>query len=222
MYRTEVAIVIGSGGSSNISVELPKDCPHCGEIVNPLALVGYKHQQMDEKVAILCQCNNQECYKFFSLEYINPYGNIPYLKKYNYSKNIKINLSDTIREISNGFYEIYMQSATAEEYGLDEISGMGYRKALEFLMKDFAILNNPEDEEVIKNSFLSNVIKDYYNDSSEIQNLATASSWIGNDETHYERRNDDKSIKDLKNYLQAVVHYILMKHYVNDAQDFIK
>src|SRR5699024_8665402 len=109
-----------------------------------------------------------------------------------------------IREISNGFYEIYMQSATAEEYGLDEISGMGYRKALEFLMKDFAILNNPEDEEVIKNSFLSNVIKDYYNDSSEIQNLATASSWIGNDETHYERRNDDKSIKDLKNYLQAV------------------
>lgn len=222
MYSTEVYLIIGNGGSSKISVHLPKDCPHCGEIVNPLALVGYKHQEFDEKVAILCQCNNQECYNFFALEYMDYYSGPTPLKKYNYTKNIKTNLPETIKEISNGFYEIYVQSATAEEYGLDEISGMGYRKALEFLMKDFAILNYPNDEEKIKKLFLNDVIKNYYSDFSEVKNLATASSWIGNDETHYERRNDDKDIKDLKNYLQATVHYILMKHYVSDAQNFIK
>jgi hypothetical protein len=32
--------------------------------------------------------------------------------------------------------EIAQQASDAEQYGLDQIAGVGYRKALEFLIKD--------------------------------------------------------------------------------------
>lgn len=38
---------------------------------------------------------------------------------------------------------------------------MGYRKALEFLVKDYAIFLNQEDEDKIKNASLSSCINNY-------------------------------------------------------------
>ena len=43
-----------------------------------------------------------------------------------------------ISELSENFVEIYGQSQVAENQGLNKICGVGYRKALEFLIKDFA------------------------------------------------------------------------------------
>lgn len=45
-----------------------------------------------------------------------------------------------IQEISPSFVKIYNQALAAEELNLSEIAGMGYRKSLEFLIKDFAYL----------------------------------------------------------------------------------
>jgi hypothetical protein len=44
------------------------------------------------------------------------------------------------------FQEIYSQSLSAEQRQLNEIAGIGFRRSLEFLIKDFAIQEHPEEK----------------------------------------------------------------------------
>ena len=48
-------------------------------------------------------------------------------------------LSDIISELSPNFCEIYNQAYIAEQTNLMQICGTGYRKSLEFLIKDYLI-----------------------------------------------------------------------------------
>ncbi len=43
--------------------------------------------------------------------------------------------------VSSKFIKTYLQSLEAENYGLDELAGMRFRKAIEYLVKDWAIKN---------------------------------------------------------------------------------
>ena len=105
------------------------------------------------------------------------------------------------------FVQIYSEAHTAEESNLKEIRGMGYRKALEFLIKDYAIKLHPDDEETIKSTPLAKCI-DSYIDNSRIKSLAKASAWLGNDETHYVRKHDDYDLESLKAFLKAAESFI--------------
>lgn len=115
--------------------------------------------------------------------------------------------SDNILILSNKFIDIYNQALKAENMALTEICGMGYRKALEFLIKDYAIkFNNSDTDKIIKMQ-LSQVI-DNYIDNRRIKSLAKASSWLGNDETHYQRKHEDYNLQHLKSFIHAVVAFI--------------
>ena len=105
-------------------------------------------------------------------------------------------------------------SSIVSEY---EISGLGYRKALEFLIKDFAIYNNPEKEEQIKSTWMMKCLKEYI-DNEKIKTLAEKSEWIGNDEAHYVKIQDDRNINDMKSFIDALVYFISMSLIVDDAQ----
>ena len=66
-----------------------------------------------------------------------------------------------------------------------QICGTGYRKSLEFLIKDYLISTLPEDQhEAIKNKFLNNCIRDNISNIN-IKTVASRAVWLGNDETHY-------------------------------------
>ena len=119
----------------------------------------------------------------------------------------KTSFSDKINSLSPNFVEIYHQSEKAENMGLTEICGLGYRKALEFLVKDYAITFNPGDSDTIKRKLLSPCINDHI-DNKRIKSLATASAWIGNDETHYIRKHEDYNLGHLKAFISAIVSYI--------------
>lgn len=101
---------------------------------------------------------------------------------------------------------------------------MAYRKALEFLVKDFAILRNssPEDIEFIENNMLGKVISTYFNEFPKIQKLSKASAWIGNDETHYTRKHENYDINDLKNFINAVALFISADEMVDQAQELLE
>jgi len=118
--------------------------------------------------------------------------------------------SKNIADISPGFCEIFNQAHLAEENGLQHICGPGYRKALEFLLKDFLILHkfkgdNAKKEEIEK-TFLGPVIQKFVDDE-RIKQCAKRAVWLGNDETHYTRRWDDKDMKDLKTLILLTVNF---------------
>lgn len=55
--------------------------------------------------------------------------------------------NELIKTFSLKFIEIYNQALKAEAIELNEISEMGFRKALEFLIKDYVILRKPDKAE---------------------------------------------------------------------------
>lgn len=144
------------------------------------------------------------------LKLVNSYPKVPELHQFD----------ENIKKLSSNFCEIFNQAYVAEQMNLNEIAGIGYRKALEFLIKDYCIDKNKEQEEKIKKEPLSQVITNYIL-SDKIRNLAKASIWIGNDETHYVRKYEDKDIKDLKRFISATVAYITYELIADSAQEFV-
>ena len=108
-----------------------------------------------------------------------------------------------IKNISESFEKIYNEAYHAEQYGLMKICGVGYRKALEFLIKDYAKYKNPEKKEEIENNFLGPCINVYLQNQN-IKAMAKRAAWLGNDETHYIRKRKT-SIKDLKELIKITI-----------------
>lgn len=108
----------------------------------------------------------------------------------------------------------------AEAQSLNSIAGVGYRKALEFLIKDYCISNNPSDTSKIEQSPLSFVIENYI-DSENIKTLAKAATWIGNDETHYVRKHHDYDCNSLKAFIEVTVRFIDDQTILKNAYDLI-
>lgn len=46
--------------------------------------------------------------------------------------------------------------------------------------------------------------------------LAKAATWIGNDETHYTRKYEDKDISDMKKYIRALSNYLSSEYLVSE------
>ena len=95
------------------------------------------------------------------------------------------------------------------------------RKALEFLVKDFAKSQMPTEKDAIENTQPLQCINNYLDDQ-RIRQSATLATWLGNDETHYIRKWQDKDIKDLKVLIKLTVNWIenvlLSEKYVMNMQ----
>ena len=90
---------------------------------------------------------------------------------------------------------------------MSQIAGVGYRKALEFLVKDYCSSKSPEDAEAIKKTMLGPCIDRFVSDEN-IKDCAKLATWLGNDETHYIRRWEDKDINDLKALIELTASWI--------------
>lgn len=217
--------------TSPANIDTPNECPHCGEIMTPYVYYGFSEFECldnDREIGVLAQCTFSNCKNFFALSYVyirvatDGYTSGKFiLKKYSYSPPLSVSLPENIEFVSEKFVEIYKQSLESELNGLDQIAGVGYRKSTEFLIKDYAIRNNPDDKDKIEKMFLGTVIDHYLNDFEKLQNLAKASTWIGNDETHYIRRHEDKDIKDMKNFILSAAHFIAADYDADAALEFI-
>lgn len=114
--------------------------------------------------------------------------------------------SDTISTISPDFVELYQQSTLAEANGLNTPCGCGYRRALEFLIKDYLICLRPDNADQIKRTQLGPLINTI--DDPRIKHCAARVAWLGNDETHYVRQWDSMDLTNLKDLISLTLHYI--------------
>lgn len=209
--------------STKVTIEFPSTCPHCNKSLNPVFLSAYYSEALPglspNKIHAFFFCPScEQCFQVY-------YCSRDFHGTYNISFAIpttsnKIKFSENINNLSPSFSEIYNQAYLAEQSGLNEICGLGYRKSLEFLVKDYAIHLNPEDKEVIKSSKLFQCIQKYI-ESKKIKTLATACAWIGNDETHYVRKHENYGIDQLKAFISSVVSFIDSDLSYEEALSFI-
>jgi hypothetical protein len=206
-------------GNGEISINgEPDECPFCHNSITPNILHG-RIKAKDNSLEVFFSCPNQECalgflgyYYFYENAYYYQFsgqttqGNIEYKE-----------FSETITKISNSFITIYNQAYAAEQQNLMEICGVGYRKALEFLIKDYTILHKPSDQEAIEKMLLGNCITKYVNDVN-IKKVAKRAVWLGNDETHYVRIWEGKNLNDLKMLIDLTLHWIEMESLTNSIE----
>lgn len=189
----------------------PNVCPICHRHIVAEAITAFSNSN-ENCQEVLFHCNNRECSHIFIATYENVYSDKNTSKhmitKMTPQKVKPLDVNQDIQSISPSFKKIYTQALEAEVMGLDEISGVGFRKALEFLIKDYCIKNNSGEEESIKSRPLMQVINSHMTEASKVKACATKAIWIGNDETHYVRKWKDKDIKDLKLLIQLTLHHI--------------
>lgn len=187
------------------AIDIPTKCPICHCHIVPLALTGVENSTKYIQ-EISFQCNNHECNHLF----IGIYNNHtpPSLIGLAPKKVKPLEMNENIKSISPSFYKIYTQALEAEALGLDEITGVGLRKALEFLIKDYCVYKNPTKEEDIKKTRLMQTINTYMSEASKLRSVATKAVWLGNDETHYVRKWEDKDISHLKMLIDLTLHWI--------------
>lgn len=194
---------------SSVSVDAAGSlvCPYC-HIDIEMQPIDYLRLSSDE-IRIFLKCKS--CREAFIGHYGRKSMNgVYYLLKLIGGNPKMTEFSDKINEISPSFVKIYNQSELAESQNLEEISGIGYRKSLEFIIKDFLLHRMPEKSEKIKKSFLGNCIKENI-DNKRIKDIAEKATWLGNDEAHYSRVWGDKDVSDLKKMIEIIVNYVDME-----------
>ncbi|MCW8332012.1 hypothetical protein MD588_24775 [Photobacterium sp. SDRW27] len=220
-------------GRNGIQIDKePEICPVCNSVISPLRTDVLKEMWKDQsswsnKLDVIYECPSAKCGHLFIAHYkrkSESEGSINAFHSFSHSSPQKFmppKLDDKIIEISPSFSKIYNQAASAEASELTEICGIGYRKALEFLIKDFCLSEHTEDESKIKNMPLMQCINKYVSDVN-IKECATRAVWLGNDETHYERKWVSRDIEDLKLLINLVIHWtvssLLTKEYMGSMQ----
>lgn len=91
--------------------------------------------------------------------------------------------------------------------GLLQVCGVGYRKALEYLVKDYLISLHPSKEDTYKQLALGNCIA-HHVVNTNVKNIGERATWLGNDETHYIRKWEDKDVSDLKKLINITSKWI--------------
>lgn len=201
---------LGSGRS----VKDPNVCPHCHVRINPHEKWHINSTDTDDIDCVISiwECSNFECYKIFvclhkwnnnTFEFERYLNGLP--KGPDWPKPI-LELKSSIQqeqENKSNFIKTYLQSLEAENLGLDELAGMGYRKSIEYLVKDWAIKNNPEKAEKIEKSWLGQVIKDYY--EGDLKDILERATWLGNDQAHYNRLFEEFDLDVLKELIDLIM-----------------
>jgi hypothetical protein len=192
-------VVNTSGGIYTNVTQYQIECPFCHTNIVP------NYLSLDDS-HLFASCPNNTCNSHFVLvrnkegKYVKVLPNsIPSSKEF----------SEIINTISPTFSTIYNQAYHAEQASLDQVCGVGYRKALEFLIKDY-LISKEEDEtkkENIKKKFLNNCIQENVQNEN-IKNVAKRAVWLGNDETHYIRKWADKDVSHLKQLIELTIKWI--------------
>jgi hypothetical protein len=216
-------------------IEDPNVCPHCHVRVNPHFQKHFICVDDDDEYELISIwiCSNAECNRVFIgqhsltnntfklIRFLNGLPKGPEWPKPVADLNIKIEGAEGKQEeVQSKFIKTYLQSLEAESHGLDEIAGMGYRKSIEYLVKDWAIKNKPKEKDKIQNLWLGDVIINYY--SGDLKDILERATWLGNDQAHYLKLFDEYNISHLKELIDLIMVELdreyKKKHYIDNIQ----
>lgn len=219
-----VKFPISFKGSNIATVDkFPDECPFCHDKITPMDIGSSGANVKEEQTAkIVFLCPGEDCKEIFIGYYQLDSGYEYDYRLLDTSQGYPISqeFHKSINVISPAFIEIYNEAFEAEQQNLHQICGVGYRKALEFLIKDFAKYKNTDKEKIrkIESIFLGDVIKTYLEDK-KIKTVAERAAWLGNDHTHYIKKWGNKDLSDLKMLIDLTVAFIQQDY---DYEELLK
>ena len=115
-----------------------------------------------------------------------------------------------LEEVSPKFVDIYRQALRAEHGGDIELAAIGYRNALECLVKDYAIKELHKDRTEVIAKTLHVAIGEYLGERDLVA-TADVVRILGNDYAHYERKYPQHDFTLLKSYMDIFIKLIETK-----------
>lgn len=205
------AVNINEGTTSHsINIKFPEECHYCHTNIEPEFLNGaiVKGDAQRLFMESIFQCKNPSCNSLIIAYYQRRNIKVPF--KLVISAPIHIGdkiVNSEIMNISPNFVKTYNQLLWAEHNGLNLILGIGYRTALEMLVKDYLLYLEPNNKEIWNGSLYSSINKI---ENQNIKNLPKKVTWISNKELNYARNWSKKDIDDLKRMIDVIATYITM------------
>jgi hypothetical protein len=202
---------------------LPNACIVCGSLLNPYDVAFTPSRErmksrFDLVIYLPLHCTDDRCGRLNICQYV--FGREPGNKVfYDLSRHMlagdlqpHAEIPEHVRSLSLRFNEVYSQALAADSFRLQELTGVGLRKALEILVKDYAISRQPEERVRIETQPLGQCIQEFF-DHEYLRECARRATWLGNDETHYRRVWSNYDIEDMKHLIELTLNwlnYVLM------------
>jgi hypothetical protein len=200
----------------------PDSCPVCHRGIEPIRtkVDFFANLPTSSSLERVFRCPRKDCQHLFVARYKLADGSANF---FNLSQCVPAEPRDEeyppeLKKISPDFCAIHNEAHKAEQLGLLLVCGPGYRKALEFLIKDYLIVKSATDDDKkrIPEMPLMNCIKQYVTED-RIKITAARAVWLGNDETHFVRKWEDKDLKDMKKFIQLTCYWIQSAQLTDDA-----
>lgn len=197
----------------DFNVKLPNVCPICNcaiDVSNACYLNWHDMHSQSEPFDVISVYYCHHCHNGFVVMHHMKMQKNEYIEK---SQSVyptttpNLQIDEDIRQISPEFYEVYNQCLIAKNEGLNQLYGMGFRKALEKLVTDFVINQNPDDIDKIRRMTLHNRIETYFKDS-DLKSDLMACKRLGNNEAHYENCNTDDDLQLFEDLIEDTLYYI--------------
>ena len=210
---------------THFEIDKPNVCPDCQQSGDH-TMLNQSINRVDKEVSLTLECTM--CYSIFfakfdvitpkeKFHHIGPV--ITYLKQTFPLQKVETNLPEEMNALFPEFENIYSQATYAEVHGLDLIKGIAFRKAVEFLVKQYLIDSDPDQEQEIRDEFLGKSIKRIQHPL--IHKLSTAATWLGNDEGHFTRKHEDYDVADMKRFILALSHLIVAEKVAEAASQLV-
>ncbi|WP_157841529.1 hypothetical protein [Jeotgalibacillus soli] len=170
---------------------------------------SYNYNSKEEINIFLHQC--PDCFKNFVTTHLRKNKekeNIEFISCYPSTR--KSQFSRLVEDTSPKFIDIYNQAFSSEQQNHFEVAGVGYRLALEFLVKDFAIKALKQDEAEVKSKKLFEALKDYVDTQGALTSEEVVRV-LGNDFIYYGQKQEQIEFNLLKWYLDIFIQQIETK-----------
>lgn len=225
--------------ATDIPIPMPTECPCCNKTmasdltpiiaVNNLLPSDSAENSNEKNFKVVSKCNTVSVYRCTSCNSLfsiwskhnaemNENQEIEWScevqNMYPFNTNVTC-FSNEIIDLSSEFVSVYNQAEIAEAQNLNKICGMGYRRALEFLV-DAYIRKIKPTETIAPNLELGKKINNYIDDS-KIKTLAKKSAWLGNDATHIVNNHPNRTVADMKRFIKAMTTMIDAEFAFEDA-----
>lgn len=187
--------------------ELVHTCPNC-ELLTHFDFVSTGIGDSIKEVNYIVQC--PKCKNYYLAKF-KLSGNYEHTFLEIFPKgSFKSTFPKEVKQISPKFIEIYEQAITAKNSDLNELVGIGLRRAFEFLITDY-----------IKNVLLTEPKKTLEQkiEQIDVRNVnvhSTLIRWVGNDTTHTKVTHPEFSVDDMIKSIEIVVYYLHSEYISNE------
>lgn len=171
----------------------------------------YEFNQEVEYKQYLYKCWNKHCNSLIVTICRNNEENVKFMYPQS-PESFDFSQFENIKNISPNFVSVFNDAHSVDVLWYKEIAWPWYRKAMEYLLKDYALYlvwDNEEKKEKIIKEWIMDCIKWYIKDSG-FQELAKHTMWLWNDQVHYYQKREDKDIDYLKWMIETAMNYIEM------------